>query len=414
MTTNAKHKTIYLSAPDSLSADTVLQADGSLWSHAATLGEFVYRGEKLTLSRDVFDNFERVFATGGENKVPVDYEHGTTNGATGYGQPIPKAGDVVELKGVYSVDDFTGDLKAAAEKLATKAGRSLSDPQNFGLWIRWRPTARALGMIQAREYSELSVSFDHVASRTTGEDQGLTLLAVALTNRPFITDMLPVAASRDAGGTPADTRDHSEENTMTQITLLSALAALIHKPVADDNQAVTELTALQTELPQLREFRSTVAKELNGEIDPAKAAAKIKELAASVARVAEEAKTAKAAAIKTSVEATMKAHEKRLTVPMREIMAAQLTRELEGGAKIDDAPTTKALASMPELGITQRATGADDGTNKDKDPQRVTLSRAEELLKTEELKELAREKGHAVAFNRACDMAEAEALAATN
>jgi hypothetical protein len=45
---------------------------------------------------------------------------------------VPKAGDVVELRGVFAADQFTGDLKTAAEKLSSQAGRPLDDPRNLG------------------------------------------------------------------------------------------------------------------------------------------------------------------------------------------------------------------------------------------------------------------------------------------
>jgi hypothetical protein len=141
-----------------------------------------------------------VFTNGYPKKVPVDYEHASTTDdpevrklrAQGL---VPKAGDVVELRGVFSSEDFTGDLKSAAEKLSAQAQRPLDDPRNLGLWMRWKPTSRALNAIKAGEYTELSIAFDEDLPRNTdGAGQGPGLWAVALLNTPFLDDMLPVAA----------------------------------------------------------------------------------------------------------------------------------------------------------------------------------------------------------------------------
>ena len=51
--------------------------------------------------------------------------------------------------------------------------------------------------------------------------------------------------------------------------------------MVDEDQGVTELTALATELPKLRSFSADVGAEI-GETDPVKAVAKVKELKASV------------------------------------------------------------------------------------------------------------------------------------
>jgi hypothetical protein len=279
--------------------------------------------------------------------------------------------------------------------------------------MRWKPTRRALGMIQDGEYSELSIAFAPVKHNVTGADQGEVLLSVALTNLPFLDDMLPVAASlRGDRRTPAGSATHHEESPMTQkaLTVLSAVAALIAKPVADDEQAVTELTALQPEILRTREYTTTLAAEI-GETDPAKAVAKVKELKALVATHEATAKTAKAAQIKTTVEATLVKHEKRLTKPSRDYFATQLTRELEAGAaKIEDTDTFKVLSGLPELGITSRATGADDGSSSANTGDDKKLdAKAKELMNSNaEIKALHERVGFGPAFSRALTMAAEE------
>jgi phage I-like protein len=75
--------------------------------------------------------------------------------------------------------------------------------------MRWKPTARALAAIKAGEYTELSIAFDEdIPNNVDGEGQGFGLWAVALSTRPFLDDMLPVAASRDTDPPPATSRHH--------------------------------------------------------------------------------------------------------------------------------------------------------------------------------------------------------------
>jgi phage I-like protein len=393
---------------DAVATDSIVAADGSIWSHAASLGTYV-KGTQFTIDRPKIENFIRVFASGYPRKVPVDYDHSSTNGAAGNGEPVPKAGDVLELRGVFAPADFTGELKAAAQKLADQAGRAVDDPQNLGLWMRWRPTNRALGMIREREYTDLSITFGPVDDKTTGAPQGDVLIAVALTNLPFIDTMLPVAASRDHGGTRAAPGER--ENTMGKITMLAAAAALIGKPGADEDQAAAGLMELHAEVPRLRQLATDVGAEL-GESDPTKLVGKVKELKAQNTAHELAATRAREAAIRTSAEAKIKTYEKKLTVPMRALMLSQLVRELTAGAKLEETDAVKALDSMQDLGITERSSGADvDDPNKN-DPDRGILKRVNELMeKDEEIRELRKSDGYSAAFSLACDKAEAEELA---
>jgi phage I-like protein len=345
---------------DAVATDSIVAADGSIWSHAASLGTYV-KGTQFTIDRPLIENFVRVFASGYPRKVPVDYDHSSTNGAAGNGAPVPKAGDVLELRGVFAPADFTGELKAAAQKLADQAGRALDDPQNLGLWMRWRPTNRALGMIREREYTDLSISFGPVDDKSTGAPQGDVLIAVALTNLPFIDTMLPVAASRDHGGTRA--APGQREDTMGKITMLAAAAALIGKPGADEEQAATGLMELHSEIPKLRQLAADVGAEL-GESDPTKLAGKVKELKTQNAQHELAATRAREAAIKTSAEAKIKTYEKKLTVPMRALMLSQLVRELTAGTKLEETDAVKALDSMQEIGRASCARAARTSTTR--------------------------------------------------
>jgi hypothetical protein len=393
----------------SLGADPALvQPDGTLWSHAATLGCRV-KDTAFCIDRACVENFIRVFTSGSPQKVPVDYDHGSTTDdpeirrARAMGK-VPKAGDVLEMRGMFGAADFTGALKTTAEKLAKDAGRTIDDARNLGLWIRWRPTAKALQAIQAREYTELSIAWDDDwPNNTTGEGQGPAILAVALLNLPFLDDMLPVAASRH-GGSPA-APGNGEDRMTTKLTLLSATAALLGIAVTDEEQAATELTKLQPEIGRLRTFGIDVGAEI-GETDPAKAVAKVKELKASNLKFEAEAKAAKKAQVDASIEATLKKYEKRLTVPLKAMFVTQLRAELEKGTKLEDTDTIKALESMTELGIVGQIAGGDlGGANADDDVK--IDAKARELMESNPILKAMVAKGEDhKAYVQALSMAE--------
>jgi hypothetical protein len=364
-----------------IASDSLVAADGTIWSHAATLGTR-FKGDTFTIDRPTVENFVTVFTSGYPKKVPVDYEHASTTDdpevrklrAQGL---VPKAGDVVELRGVFSSDDFTGDLKSAAEKLSAQASRPLDDPRNLGLWMRWKPTSRALNAIKAGEYTELSIAFDEDLPRNTdGAGQGPGLWAVALLNTPFLDD----------------------------------------KPVSTEDEAIAELTAHQTEMTELRAlvpFRDVIVAEFSNEKDAAKIVGTIRELRASVAAADLAAKDAKTKELKATVDATMEKHKAKLTAPLRSLMAGQLTTELAAGKKLDETDTVKALESMKTLGIfTQDAAGDIGGAATD-DDVKIDV-RANELLDTDpRLKALAARSGRHEAYKEAVVQAGREILVAS-
>jgi phage I-like protein len=413
----------HLAAGSGAAADSLVLADGTIWSHAATLGTYI-KGDQFTIGPEQVQNAVRVFTAGYPQKIPVDYSHALTSSdpeirklrAQGL---APKAGDVQELRAVLSTADFAGDIKAAAEKLSGQVGRSLDDPRNLGLWMRWKPTARALQAIRAGEYTELSITFDEDLPHNVDEKgQGFGLWAVALLNGPFLDGMLPVAASRTDDpplATPA-----TRENTMTtpNTKLLSLVAAVRGKPVSTDDEAIVELTGLQAELTELRairDYRAVVGAELEGEIDVTKVVAKIRQLKADNATAAAAAKDAKALSIKTTVDATIKEHEGRIgSVPLREMLTRQLTGELEANKKLEDTDTLKTIKSLPSAqSLGQRAAADPSGAGAaDNDGERFN-ARVKELMASDpELKELTQKNGFSVAWREAGRRAEKELAAA--
>lgn len=370
-------------------SESLVLPDGTLWSHAATLGTR-FKGSEFCIDQACVESFVNVFTSGYPRKIPVDYEHASTTDdpevrklrAQGM---VPKAGDVVELRGVFATDQFTGDLKTAAEKLSAQSGRELGDARNFGLWMRWKPTQRALAAVKASEYTELSIAFDSdLPNNVDGAGQGPGLWAVALLNTPFLDDMLPVAASRDPHQASGDRpgADHSHETPIMNQKLLSLVAALRSKSVATEDEAITELATHQSEIVELRAlipFRDVIAAEFSNEKDPAKIVTTIRELRSKVASAELAAKDAKTKELKAVVDATMEKHKAKLTVPLRALMATQLTSELEAGTKIDDTQTVKALDSMKALSIFGQDSVADVGGAGAGDDVKIA-ARAEELL----------------------------------
>jgi cytochrome c556 len=374
--------------------DSLVLADGSIWSHAATLGTRI-KGGVFTIDAETVRTFVKNFTTGYRRKVPVDYDHAITNGAAGSGGPTPKAGDVLELKAVLSTADFSGDLQRTAEKIAAAMGRPLDDPRNLGLWMRWRPTARALQMLTAGEYSELSIAFDmEYPHNETGESQGPTLLAVALTNLPFLDDMLSTLVAAALGGdsspaAPAPTHKEQHMTTPNNVRLLTAVAALsLGAAPSDEDQAITQLAALGPEIKQLRALRDGVLAE-SGETDIAKVPAKIKELRAENQRYATEAKDAKARELAVTVDATMKKFEKRFrSVPERKMYERNLTAELTAGTKLEETETHKLLSALKDSDVTGQFSAGDSGDAPADDVKLDTTAR--ELMNSDpDLKALA-------------------------
>lgn len=109
------------------------------------------------------ENFEA-----GERDVVVDYQH-------------------------LSLDGGANDAKAAGwtKKLVNKG--------KDGLWAVVEWTKKAAEMIKEKEYRYISPEFHlNYPNKETKKKQGATLLAIALTNRPFLEGMAPVALSERA------------------------------------------------------------------------------------------------------------------------------------------------------------------------------------------------------------------------
>jgi phage I-like protein len=409
--TTTLEKPIYLAAD--LYDDATLLGDGTMWSHAATLGTRI-KDTPFTIDKATVENVIRVFKTGYPQKVCVDYEHASVLAPT-TGQPIPAAGQVYEFRGVFSPSDFSGDLLATATRLAAKANppRALDDPRNLGLWMRWKPTPRAYQMVQAREYTELSIVLYHdMEHNVTGEGQGPAVGSVGLVNTPFLDDMLPVAASRSRGGSRADPGE--EQREMPNANMLQRAAAFFRKPLASEDavmdEAEGEITTLRRENDTLKGFKSfsdVVSAEI-GETDPAKATAKVRELKAVADTAKKEKEKETERANGTAADAILLKHEKRLTVPLKEHFKPLIMTELAAGVKPGETKTEKVIESLPTNVNLGRSSGNDKGENAPTDRDSLIAVRADAIMEENtQLKELAK-TDRSTAYKQAIKLAAKE------
>ena len=373
-----------LAGADTLSGfvDAITLPDGTVWSHAACLGTYEHPMGRFTIDEKKLKAFVANFETGYPAKVPVDYDHGTTSGIADGSSIVRKAGDIVEMRSILSEADMTPEIKAVVDKYKARRGElkvKSKEPTPFGLWVRWLPTVRGLDTVKNREYTEMSISFVDDLEDNKGAQQGPTILAVALTNTPFLDEMIPIAASRTVGGSAADSAQRDTDvPTPTSNRIMLALSALMGKSVETDDDAVRELDSLRTstrDLAALTGFRTAIAAEFAGETAPEKIVAQIKELRGKVTKAEADAKTARELSAKTRAEEIVKGHEKKLTVPEREHYVEQLSAELTAEPDEKKSKIVKILESKTGLRILSsdsRSSAVDTGKgieNLDEDEQ---------------------------------------------
>lgn len=350
--------------------DVTLRADGTRWDHAAVMGTFYYDGEEFTIDEDVVQSFVANFKRNSPCKVPVDYDHSSTNGTPGKGHPVPKAGTVVEMAGIFKASELTEDMLAKVKRL----GRDPGDARNFGLWIRWKPTVNALGYVKSEEYTELSIAFSQdYSDPTTGKGQGPTVYAVALTNTPFLNEMVSIAASRSAGGDPADSGDRHTGGRMAGNRFIAALSAALGRPVDSEEQgaeeAARELTRLksaeQVNAPVLRFGNAALA--ILGLTSVEGAEQKLRELKSSSDQALERARQMEEQALGATVDAGFKKIEDRVIPAERDVLKGHVLREMKDGklGKVEDSPTYKVLAARKPHGIAASRNSAVDTGEED-------------------------------------------------
>lgn len=389
----------------------VMLSNGTVWSHAVTLGRFRYKGEWMEVTPAKVRNFVRVFREGWPNRVPVDYEHNSFNpqGAT------PKAGTICELRAVLSESDVTPEIQAVVDAhrawAAEKGVQTTASP--LGLWIRWEPVARALTMVREREYTEMSVEFwESVVNPQTGEDQGAAVTAVALTNRPFVqgeSEMIRVAARGDgaapapgeAGGAPTPNR---EGKTMKLLTQLSALFGRAVE--TEDDAATAARAAIEQRDEQVRTLSQTVTSLRAHEqtvtalsqalgVEPAKLGETVGELSQKVRASEQAAKEARARAFATHADAVIaKAQDEGRFAggkPQSDRIRARLLSDLEAGQEPGKTEAEADIADLPKgSDPTGQHSAADGGQNAPTStPDRLAKRTAEIEESDPQVKELA-------------------------
>ncbi len=153
-----------LVAEDAPTSWVQIAKEGSWKGHAA--GEFELTNDTFS---EMLDNFEKQ-----ENPVPVTYEHPRHHGD---GSPIPAAGWIHELE-------------VRGEKL-------------YAL-VEWVEDAASL--IKKGAYRFCSIVFGPSVDRETGDECGVELFELGITNEPFIDGMEPMRLSARARKNPTTTR----------------------------------------------------------------------------------------------------------------------------------------------------------------------------------------------------------------
>lgn len=141
-------------------------------------GKWVKSGREFEITLDSFQTIIANFGKLANNDLNVDYDHACEDLERAAGNPTPSAGRILSLD---PPEPF---------------GPDPDGKQRWILYGRYEPTARARNLIRDREYRYTSAAFaSHYPDRETGDDQGLTLTSVALTNQPFLDELPEVVLS---------------------------------------------------------------------------------------------------------------------------------------------------------------------------------------------------------------------------
>lgn len=170
--------------------------------------------------------------------VPVDYDHGSAFGSN------------PEAAGWYE------SLERDGEKLLAT--------------VKW--TDDAAEKLEEDKYRFFSPEFDVEFKSETGEEEGFTILAGGLTNRPFLRGMSPVQMSREA-------RNPAEQWILDQIDLLAQSENLRKQMPKPEETAVEEVTETEVE-----ETEATETTETEETTEPAPVAASRNEAPVKLSR----------------------------------------------------------------------------------------------------------------------------------
>jgi phage I-like protein len=323
--------------------------------------------------------------------------------------------------------DGTGRALAAGaiEELQVRAGEGQDErgKSRFELWARVEWTERAAAAIRAREYNHTSAWYTTRHVNNQEQDLGPALLGFAITNRPVIDGMAPLALAEGRGaalalsGTFAAFAERvdgtrASEGTMEGkdrgvISHLLGLVGLSYTASdADLQQKVTELTTSQRTLSAEKEREkgradaaelalANVRREL-GLADGADPVVKVKELTAQLSSSQKAGKEQECTAL---VDRALREH--RITPAEKDYVLGNLKREAETVEKVAETPTAKWLSTKgvnPRTTATALGTTAEESlTDEDQELERLAEKHRKE---DPDLVELARggEAGRAQAI----------------
>ena len=166
----------------------------AVWIQVAKPGHF-FKGDHFELNDRVFSDIIANFEATRNHEVPVDFEHAT--------EQSPSEGNIAAVGA--PAQGWVRELRMQGGNL-------------YGL-VEWGDLAREY--IKAKKYKYISPAIVlNARDRNTGKPIGARLTSVALTNKPFLDGMMPVAAkdsTMDQSTTMADRACMSAAQYMPRI-----------------------------------------------------------------------------------------------------------------------------------------------------------------------------------------------------
>lgn len=204
------------------------------------LGRFVKGSQRFSLGMTEVNQMAANFRKRPNGEIVIDYEHASNSPEVALGGPVPAAG---WLKAIDDRPDANGVL-----------------------WGEAQFTDKARQMIAAGEYKYLSPSIVLGArDKQTGEQQGATLISMALTNTPFL-DKLPAIALSEAGWVvEGATEKEKETMAVAKLVLADRAACKVRAVLEDGTESVLSVEGLTPEPKILR--LSDVKRTADGRYD---------------------------------------------------------------------------------------------------------------------------------------------------
>lgn len=326
-----------------------------------------------------------------------------------------------------AVANGDGNALAAGEirELEVRAGEGQDERGKalFELWALVEWTERAAAAIRNREYRHTSAWFTTEYLNTAGEKLGPTLLGFAVTNRPVIHGMSPLALDRGAAALALSAefvafgeRDalspNGRKRTMAVqkkssrvVPYMLGLLGLGTSATANEVAAkVRELSQAQGERDR-EKARADAAERVLAEARTAAGLAEGADLVGHIRTLSAQLREARDAGAKQAREALVEKalREGRLLPADKEKVLGDLAREMADGTELDKTPTAIWLSKRPADERVGRAYAAGAA------PEQTQAGEADELEKLS-AKHL-REDSDLVALSKEGRKIEAQLLA---